>query len=214
MDQILPQSVDPRIFEPYVQNARRYVELAEEATGPIPQPVDYDYIWGNALAVIERVDPALRIINLETAVTAAGDPWYGKGIHYRMHPANVAALKAAGIPKRFTAHGLRRSFNNLARQETADAILFGTGFKLSLPFLDEATASTLKADDQGIDLYAETFHPDLPGLAWSADFFIVHKVHYIAAAVLIALAFLGILLYYVVVALERIFAGWAERAPA
>jgi len=32
-------------------------------------------------------------------------------------------------------------------------------------------------------------------------------------AVLIALAALGILLYYVVVALERVFAGWAERAP-
>ncbi|MFQ6550215.1 ABC transporter permease [Aestuariibius sp. 2305UL40-4] len=31
-------------------------------------------------------------------------------------------------------------------------------------------------------------------------------------AVLIALAVLGILLYYVVVALERIFAGWAERS--
>ena len=31
-------------------------------------------------------------------------------------------------------------------------------------------------------------------------------------AVLIALAFLGILLYYAVVFLERIFAGWAERA--
>ncbi|HMO07667.1 MAG TPA: ABC transporter permease [Paracoccaceae bacterium] len=32
-------------------------------------------------------------------------------------------------------------------------------------------------------------------------------------AVLIALAFLGIVLYYAVVALERIFAGWAERPP-
>lgn len=31
-------------------------------------------------------------------------------------------------------------------------------------------------------------------------------------AVLIALAFLGIVLYYIVVALEKIFAGWAERA--
>ena len=31
-------------------------------------------------------------------------------------------------------------------------------------------------------------------------------------AVLMALAFLGIVLYYVVVALERVFAGWAERA--
>ncbi len=32
-------------------------------------------------------------------------------------------------------------------------------------------------------------------------------------AVLIALAFMGILLYYVVVILEQIFAGWAERSP-
>lgn len=32
-------------------------------------------------------------------------------------------------------------------------------------------------------------------------------------AVLIALAFLGIVLYYIVVALEKIFAGWAERTP-
>jgi NitT/TauT family transport system permease protein len=32
-------------------------------------------------------------------------------------------------------------------------------------------------------------------------------------AVLIALAFLGVVLYYGVVALERIFAGWAERSP-
>ncbi|WP_170477268.1 ABC transporter permease [Ruegeria arenilitoris] len=32
-------------------------------------------------------------------------------------------------------------------------------------------------------------------------------------AVLIALAFMGIVLYYVVVALEKIFAGWAERQP-
>ena len=32
-------------------------------------------------------------------------------------------------------------------------------------------------------------------------------------AVLIALAIMGILLYYVVVALEKFFAGWAERSP-
>ena len=31
--------------------------------------------------------------------------------------------------------------------------------------------------------------------------------------VLIALAFMGVVLYYGVVALERIFAGWAERSP-
>lgn len=33
-------------------------------------------------------------------------------------------------------------------------------------------------------------------------------------AVLIALAFLGIVLYYIVVALEKVFAGWAERSES
>lgn len=33
-------------------------------------------------------------------------------------------------------------------------------------------------------------------------------------AVLIALAFLGIVLYYIVVALEKVFAGWADRSPS
>ena len=35
----------------------------------------------------------------------------------------------------------------------------------------------------------------------------------VVCAVLIALAFMGVVLYYGVVALERIFAGWAERSP-
>ena len=38
-------------------------------------------------------------------------------------------------------------------------------------------------------------------------------VHGASHDVLIALAFLGIVLYYVVVALEKVFAGWAERQP-
>ena len=34
-----------------------------------------------------------------------------------------------------------------------------------------------------------------------------------APAQIIALALLGIVLYYIVVALEKVFAGWAERTP-
>ncbi|NJD32393.1 MAG: CapA family protein [Gammaproteobacteria bacterium] len=44
-----------------------------------------------------RLRPDLRVVNLETAVTTASEPWPGKGIHYRMHPENVACLAAAGI---------------------------------------------------------------------------------------------------------------------
>ncbi|NIR45538.1 MAG: CapA family protein [Gemmatimonadetes bacterium] len=97
IDQVLPHSVDPVLYEPYVKSAEIYVELAERAHGPIPAEVPYDYIWGDALAELERVAPDARIINLETAVTTNDDPWAGKGIHYRMHPENVPVLTAADI---------------------------------------------------------------------------------------------------------------------
>src|SRR6266567_1267164 len=97
IDQILPRPGDPALHEPYVRNARRYVELAEESSGPVPRPVDAPYVWGDALAELTRVAPDLRIINLETAITTSGDWWRGKEVHYRMHPVNVSVLTAARI---------------------------------------------------------------------------------------------------------------------
>ena len=97
IDQILPHSCAPRIYEPYMRSAKGYVELAEEAHGPIPKPADVAYVWGDALAELERTAPHARIINLETAVTTAQDAWPGKGINYRMHPANIPCLTAASI---------------------------------------------------------------------------------------------------------------------
>lgn len=97
IDQILPHPSKPHLYEPYVRSALGYVELAERATGPIKRPVDFSYVWGDALAELERVRPGARIINLETAVTDAEDAWPGKSIHYRMHPANVPCISAARI---------------------------------------------------------------------------------------------------------------------
>jgi poly-gamma-glutamate synthesis protein (capsule biosynthesis protein) len=97
IDQILPHPVAPRIFEPYVRDARGYVELAEDANGPIPKPVGFSYIWGDALPILERLAPDVRLINLETAVTTCAKYWPGKGINYRMHPQNIPVITAAGI---------------------------------------------------------------------------------------------------------------------
>ena len=97
IDQILPHPSPPVIFEDYMRSALGYVELAERIVGPIPRPVSHAYIWGDALAELARVRPDLRIVNLETAVTTSDDAEPGKGIHYRMHPANVGCLTAAGI---------------------------------------------------------------------------------------------------------------------
>ncbi len=97
IDQALPHPGDPTLHENWVKNALDYVALAEKKNGRIPRPLDFSYIWGDALAILKRVAPEARIINLETAVTARGEPWPGKGIHYRMHPKNVACLTTAGI---------------------------------------------------------------------------------------------------------------------
>lgn len=97
IDQVLPHPSDPTLHEPYVKSARDYVALAERVNGPIARPVRFDYIWGDALAEWSRVAPDLRIVNLETSVTTRDDWQRGKGIHYRMQPANAPCLTAAGI---------------------------------------------------------------------------------------------------------------------
>ncbi|HEU4625219.1 MAG TPA: CapA family protein [Steroidobacteraceae bacterium] len=97
IDQILPHPGNPRLYEPYVRSAKEYVELAEQVSGPIDRPVGFAYVWGDALSELERRAPHARIVNLETAVTTSENAWPGKGIHYRMHPANVPCLTALSV---------------------------------------------------------------------------------------------------------------------
>jgi len=96
IDQVLAHPGDPRLYEPEMMSARGYVALAESANGPIPKPVAFDYVWGDALDDLRKRQPAARIVNLETAVTQSDQP-APKGINYRMNPANVPVLTAAGI---------------------------------------------------------------------------------------------------------------------
>jgi poly-gamma-glutamate capsule biosynthesis protein CapA/YwtB (metallophosphatase superfamily) len=95
VDQILPHPSGPEIFEDYIHDARGYVELAEARNGPVPRPVAFDYVWGEALPTLEQAD--VRIVNLETSVTRSDAPWPYKGINYRMHPENVACLSSAKL---------------------------------------------------------------------------------------------------------------------
>ena len=97
IDQALPHPVNPALHEPYVRDAREYVGLAENANGPIPRPVSFDYIWGDALQELENSSVDLRIVNLETAITSADTHWPDKAIHYRMHPQNIDCLSAVRI---------------------------------------------------------------------------------------------------------------------
>jgi poly-gamma-glutamate synthesis protein (capsule biosynthesis protein) len=96
IDQALPQPCPPALHENYVDTAIEYLELAERASGPIPWPVDFPYIWGVALEELNRARPHARIINLETSITRS-EAYEHKGINYRMSPENAGSLITAGI---------------------------------------------------------------------------------------------------------------------
>jgi poly-gamma-glutamate synthesis protein (capsule biosynthesis protein) len=128
VDQVLPHAGDPRIHESYARSALDYVALAEQANGPIPRPVDFAYIWGDALALLDRARPDARIVNLETSVTRSDDYWVDKGINYRMHPANVPCLTAASIDCCALANNHVLDYGYPGLLETLDA-LAGAGIR-------------------------------------------------------------------------------------
>ncbi len=97
VDQALPHPGNPVLYEPHVHDARDYVRLAERASGPIALPLDFAYPWGDALGELQRARTEVRIVNLETSITASEEAWPEKGIHYRMHPRNVPCLTMARI---------------------------------------------------------------------------------------------------------------------
>lgn len=148
IDQVLPHSVDPTLHEPYVKTAKRYVALAEGEHGEIPAPVDWEYIWGDALSELERVDPSARIINLETAVTTSDDWWRTKGIHYRMHPGNVPVLHAAGIDVCVLGNNHVMDWGRAGLLETVD-VLTGAGLQVTGAGRDGAWAAAPAAVEVG-----------------------------------------------------------------
>lgn len=129
VDQVLPHPANPVLYEASIRSAADYVALAEAANGAIPRPVGFDYVWGEALAELERRRPQARLVNLETAVTAS-DAAVPKGINYRMAPANAPVLNAAHIDCCVLANnhvldwgvdGLAETLDTLARRAIATA---------------------------------------------------------------------------------------------
>jgi poly-gamma-glutamate synthesis protein (capsule biosynthesis protein) len=98
------------------------VALAERANGPIRAPVDFSYVWGDALAELARIRPDARIVNLETSVTRSDDYWRGKGINYRMHPDNVPCLTAAHVDCCVLANNHVLDWGYAGLEETLDSL--------------------------------------------------------------------------------------------
>ena len=121
VDQIMPQSCAPHLFEPVVRTALDYVALAERAHGSIPHRVDYAYVWGVALDVLGQRRPAARIVNLETSITTSEDAM-PKGINYRLHPGNVPVLSAASIDCAMLANNHVLDWGQAGLLETLDTL--------------------------------------------------------------------------------------------
>ena len=128
VDQILPHPGDPTLRERYVRDAREYVELAEAVNGPIPRPVDPGWIWGDALNVLDAAAPDLRLINLESSITARGEFERGKAVHYRMNPANIGCLTVVRPDACVLANNHVLDFGEQGLADTLDA-LAGAGLR-------------------------------------------------------------------------------------
>lgn len=122
IDQILPHPGDPGLREGYVRSAVRYVELSEALHGQLPRPVGFAWPWGDSLRLMDEVAPAARIINLETSITRSSEFAPGKGVHYRMSPANVATLQIARPDVCVLANNHVLDFGYAGLEETLDTL--------------------------------------------------------------------------------------------
>ena len=128
IDQIMLRPSRAELRESYMKDARGYVELARNKSGPIPMPVDAQYVWGEALGEFGKRNPDVRIANLETSVTRSDDYWNKKGIHYRMHPENIACLTAARLDVCALANNHVLDFGERGLLETLE-VLQGAGIQ-------------------------------------------------------------------------------------
>lgn len=172
IDQILPHPSDPILKESYVRDARDYVALAEAENGRMPRPVDFPYVWGDALAELEHVSPDFRIINLETSVTVSKCFWAEKDIHYRMHPQNIPCLKAARIDCAVLANNHILDFGYQGLTETV-AALNGAGIKTAGAGQNSERAAEPAVLDGGrqnrVLVYAYGHASSGVSVDWSAD---------------------------------------------
>ena len=171
VDQILRHPSGPRIYEPFVRDAREYVELAEMRNGPIARPAPGAYIWGDALAEIARVAPDVRIVNLETSVTTSDEYWPGKGINYRMHPDHIECLTAARIDVCGLANNHVLDYGYAGLTETLETLTrAGLGHAGAGRTLAEAQAPAIVARPHGHRVIVFAFGTETSGVPgdWAA----------------------------------------------
>ncbi len=170
IDQVLPFPNVPQLHESIARDARDYVELAVAQNGPIPRPMDFRYVWGDALADLDRVRPDFRIINLETTITSSSRFLPSKEIHYRMHPDNASCLAAAGIDCAVLANNHALDFGEQGLLETL-VTLARVGIKTAgagRNMLDASEPAILSCGGHRVLVYAGAHASSGVSVVWSA----------------------------------------------
>jgi poly-gamma-glutamate capsule biosynthesis protein CapA/YwtB (metallophosphatase superfamily) len=105
----------------------------------VPRPVDSSWPWGDALSLLDAASPAVRLVNLETAVTRSDRFAPGKAVHYRMNPANLPSLSIARPDVCVLANNHVLDFGHPGLLETLD-VLAGAGLRTAGAGRDAAQA--------------------------------------------------------------------------
>jgi poly-gamma-glutamate capsule biosynthesis protein CapA/YwtB (metallophosphatase superfamily) len=144
VDQILRYPGDPSLRERQIRDARVYIELAESLNGAIARPVDWTWLWGDALDLLDATQCQARVVNLETSITTSSDFARGKGVHYRMNPANLPALTVVRPDVCVLANNHVLDFGDRGLHETLE-VLSSAGLRIAGAgrFADEAEAAAV-----------------------------------------------------------------------
>ena len=162
IDQLFPTHVDEPSEARIVERVRLRTPSLNSYSPKSP--------WGNTLPLL--YSSHLNIANLETSVTTHPIKWPDKVFNYRMHPANISALKAAKIDYvslannhslDFGEEGLVETFNSL---EGAGIAFAGAGRSKSearrpavLHLPRSSDASTLPPQHPSLQIFSASDHP-------------------------------------------------------
>ncbi|WP_094556280.1 CapA family protein [Synechococcus sp. 1G10] len=96
IDSIRPIHNNPDFGKQDARQPSVTVAWAEAGGHRVPRNATAHALWGEALEPLLDSQPDLTLFNLETAVTSR-DCWVAKTYNFRMHPAGLDVLEAAGI---------------------------------------------------------------------------------------------------------------------
>jgi cation diffusion facilitator CzcD-associated flavoprotein CzcO len=166
-----------------VSSARKPRYILQKVVRGVPS----DWQWFTPFAgLLGRALPpdALGAGLREQVLAVAGDPASFGGLvpgddilaaglsqsqHYLAHVTEGRITARPGVR---AINGTTVTFTDGTTTEV-EAVICATGYELDLPYLDDEIREVAGVDDEHVELYQRTFHPDLPGLGFVGQYVLV-----------------------------------------